>query len=61
MNIWEAEHLEIEIKCWRKKKVSGYVQGWREVLNQWQGHSETITEKKQKHFRVGCSRTISFM
>lgn len=30
-----------------EKKASGYVQGWTEVLNQWQGHSETITEREE--------------
>ena len=30
-----------------EKKASGYVQGWTEVLNQWQGHSETITKREE--------------
>ena len=44
----QYEYLgKLGIRDWNKKlekKASGYVQGWREGLNQWQGHSETITE-----------------
>ena len=46
MNIWGSWAF----RDWNKmleKKASGYVQGWTEVLNQWQGHSETITKREE--------------
>ena len=53
----QYEYLgNLGIRDWNKKlekKASGYVQGWREGPNQWQGHSETITEWEETEARQG--------